>query len=94
MTTDNFPEHEKLQKISHLSQTVGEFIDWLSQRGYSICKRMTCGAGFDIYGDEIKKWFPVCRSINVWLEEYFEIDGVVLEQEKRQILAQIREMNE
>lgn len=34
----SYPEHEKLQAISPKSQVIGEFLEWLSRQGYTICR--------------------------------------------------------
>jgi len=90
MTTDSYPEHEKLQEISHLSNAIGQFIEWLSGHGYQICEYLDMDDEEGSLGDPTQGYFPVYRSITSWLEEYFEIDGAVIEREKRQMLAQIR----
>lgn len=36
--TSEYPEHEKLAKISDKSQAIGEFLSWLSQQGFYICQ--------------------------------------------------------
>ena len=45
----NYPEHDKLSKISDESQLVGEFIDWLQDKGYTICKFQEAGTNGEPY---------------------------------------------
>ena len=68
--TEEYPEHAKLKTISKESQTCGEFIDWLQERGYNITTRKR---------GEV---FNLRRA----LAEFFEIDEKKLEDEKRAML--------
>lgn len=36
-----YPEHEKLKEISDTSQSIGEFVDWLNDRGVQLMKYET-----------------------------------------------------
>ncbi len=92
MITDNFPEHEKLRKVESRSQTIGEFLDWLNEQECSICQLEVVGQ--NIMSEDLFEWLPVGRSITKWLEIYFEVDGAKLDKEKKQVLAQLREMHE
>jgi hypothetical protein len=38
-----YPEHEKLQKIQESSQTISEFMDWLTSQGIVLCKWREAG---------------------------------------------------
>ena len=74
-----YPEHEKLAKIKDESQSIGEFLSWLRQDRW-ICEL-----------DEVKdQFYPTRESIESLLAEYFGINQDKLEQEKRQILAELR----
>lgn len=37
--TNSYPEHDKLREITDDFQVIGEFIEWLSQNGYTICEQ-------------------------------------------------------
>lgn len=91
MSKNEFPEHEKLQRVKSQSQAIGGFLDWLNEQEYSICELAVVGR--NIMREDLLEWYPVRRSITKWLEEYFEIDGMRLDKEKKQMLAQLREMN-
>lgn len=74
------PEHEKLHKVRDKSQVCGEFLDWLrDEKGFTLATE-------DEYGDPI----PVYTSTTKLLAEFFEIDLKVLEDEKEQMLRELR----
>ncbi len=79
---DFYPEHAKLQKVKDESQTIGEFLDWLTNERPSgvvfLCERHPTHEVGDI-------WVPFNKGIERLLAEYFEIDEKKLESEKRQI---------
>lgn len=75
-----YPEHEKLSKVRDHSQAIGEFLDWASEKGWSL-------AEWD--EDDLHLW-PVRKSVQEILAEYFKIDLVKLEDEKRAMLDEIR----
>lgn len=114
-----YPEHEKLDKIKAESQTIGGFMEWLTDEKKVQLK---------IYEEERIVYFDkefeknilpslseieerayqlnnpnsyeyigglvnYKKSTEQMLAEYFNIDLKVLEAEKRDMLADIREMN-
>ena len=94
----NYPEHEKLSKIKDQSQAIGEFIDWLRQdQEYVIAKYHECdedcpdrrsgGRGGCCRDDELDPYFG---SDIVLLARYFDIDLGKLEDEKLEMLKEIR----
>ena len=83
----DYPEHQKLAKISDKSQAIGEFLEWLG-REYVICTWGSVDDAFDREG-----YRPARKSIEELLAEFFEIDRAVIETEKRAMLAALREMN-
>jgi len=72
-----YPEHEKLQEIADQSQTIGEFLEC---NGYVLCQ----------YEEEIDEFVPHRNSIEQILAEYFGIDLKKIDQEKRQMLEEMR----
>lgn len=68
-----YPEHEKLKKVSDECQTIGMFLEWLREK-YTICDPD----------------YPSHKGIEDFLAEYFNIDQKILEQEKRQMLEELR----
>lgn len=79
----DYPEHDKLKAIQPLSQSIGEFLEWLSSEGMSICRYEE--------SSEYRGYFPVRSSRDQLLAEHFEIDLNKLEAEKRQLLDEQRQ---
>jgi hypothetical protein len=77
----DYPEHEKLKKISDKSQTVGDFLEWLNSQGIYL---MTLEASMH---DE---WTAPQKSRVTLLAEFFEIDQAKLEEEKRVMFEDAR----
>lgn len=77
------PQHDKLQEIQHLSQAIGEFLDWASEQGWHLAEWNTTH-----FFDSMQ---PVGYTTTNILARYFDIDLNVLEDEKLAMLEQIRE---
>lgn len=76
-----YPECEKLQKVSSQSNTIGEFLEWLSyEKNLSLCEL-----------DEERDYYHLYHyQIEQLLAEFFEIDLNKVEQERRQILEDLQ----
>lgn len=74
-----YPEHEKMKLIVAESQAIGEFLE---SCGYTLC---------EVRADE---FWPVGKPITQILADYFDIDMVKIEEEKRAMLDEIRKQNE
>lgn len=79
-----YPEHEKLQNLGDANQIVGDFIEWLHDRGMEI------GRFEQMRGFSDLQFVPVTKSRDALLAEYFDIDRDKLEMEKRSMLDAIR----
>ena len=79
---DKYPEHEKLKALGGANQIVGDFIGWLSEQGIELCERTR-------RRDEL---VPCGKSRDDLLAEFFDIDTEKLEDEKRQMLDELRAM--
>lgn len=75
-----YPEHEKLAKVKDESQAIGEFLEWLENHG-----EYELGAVA-----EDLKLYPLGKSIERILAEYFKVDQRKLEAEKQTMLEAIR----
>lgn len=73
-----YPEHEKLKAISAQSQACGEFLDWLSMKGWTL------------HSSKRGRFFNVTRE----LAEFFKINERKLEAEKQQMLEALRRSKE
>lgn len=72
------PECEKMAKARERgSQAIGEFLEWLQGEGYQIGE----------WGDE--EMYPVHKSPEQWIADFFGIDLAKVEQECRLILARL-----
>ena len=79
-----YPECEKLAGVSPQSNVVGEFLDWLShKKEYTIC-------GFYSEEPDEGEYHPIDLNIEQLLAEFFEVDLNKVEEERRQILDDIR----
>jgi len=73
------PTLAKMVAVRKESQVVGEFLDWLfNTKGYHIAN----------YDDG--ELYPVGNSIEQWCAEFFDIDLVKVEQERRAMLDYYR----
>lgn len=81
----DYPEHEKLKKVSAQSQVFGEFIDWLrDDLGLELCH----------YHGRSESYHPDSRTVNELLALFFDIDLEKIEQEKEQMLSEVRKANQ
>lgn len=80
----DYPEHDKLSKISDESQAIGQFIDWLSTQ------KMTVAEWIPIQGYRDDQLTPMSGSITELLAAYYGIDLGKIESEKRQMLETMR----
>ena len=75
-----YPEHEKLKKISDQSQVIGEFLEHLEKKGVVLCVQSF-------------RYVPIGKSKQIILAEYFGIDLDKLEVEKQEMIEGIRSNN-
>lgn len=99
MSSQAYPEHEKLKRVSDKSQAIGEFLEWLTgTRGVELMRRRTAAeiealnddpsATDDDFDTDTLIPFRVKGGFPAGLlAEYFEVDQGKLEAEKRSILA-------
>lgn len=85
----NYPEHEKLRAIKGQSQSIGSFLDWLEEGGYSKIGKIHL-ACYDNHGDLC----DVYASVQDLLAAYFGIDRQKLEQEKLAMLDELRKAHD
>lgn len=84
----DYPEHEKLKKVKHTSQAIGEFLEWLSTQGLTVCETYR-------NPDSLRdgEYFPATSSTNALLARFFEIDLEKIEKEKQAMLEEMRKAN-
>ena len=86
----NYPESDKLLAVSGESQNIGYFLDWLRSQGYYLCKFQE-----EEYNPEIDEmypagFYPTYERIEELLAKYFQIDMDKVDDERRQMLEDLR----
>lgn len=87
MAQPNYPECEKLAGVSHKSQAIGAFLEWLQTvKHFEFAEwRKTEDT---VFTDDVL--ILVHYTIESLLAEYFEIDMNKVKEERQQILEDIR----
>lgn len=75
-----YPQLAKMEAVQDESQILGEFLDWLSENGMSICKPLE-----GLRGDS---FFPVMETSEQLLARRFGVDLNAVERERRQVLSE------
>mgnify|MGYP001566530051 CR=1 FL=1 len=75
-----YPECKKMRSVKEQSQTIGEFLDYLSGESIVLAH----------YERSSDKLVPIYQSIENLLADYFDIDLDKVEEEKRQMLDEMR----
>jgi hypothetical protein len=96
MTITVYPEHNKLKAVQEKSQAIGEFLDWLQgDCGVVLAKYHKHSS--DCFEDGVRFCSttedflsPQRAPISHWLSRYFDIDEEKLEEEKLQMLDELR----
>ena len=78
---EKYPECEKLRAIQPKSQIVGEFLD---DCGFTLCE----------WNDTACEWQPIRLTMEQLLARAYDIDLDKVEEERRRIIAEIREGGE
>lgn len=99
-TKNNYPECEKLTEVSEKSQEIGFFLEWLFGR-YTLCQFLeeqkevfTNDEGEEDYVYLPEGYYPIRRPIQALLAEYFNIDMNKVDEERAQILKELRSRHE
>lgn len=88
---EKYPEHVKMKPLTERSQIIGEFLDWLQhERDTALCELRDLGS--DEWWPE-KQYIPISKGIEALLAEYYDVDMKVIEQEKREMIKELREAN-
>jgi hypothetical protein len=92
------PELDKLRKISHYSQKIGEFLEWLKRAGFVIAVRHyhtndcrpSRPTAFGECGMRDGDLFEAAYSTRTLLGRFFKLDLDKIESEKRALLEVIK----
>ena len=77
------PEHDKLHLVKDKSQTIGEFLEWLPTQGIHLCT----------FHYQDNQYRTAYTPITELLAKFFDIDLDKLDDEKRQMLNNLRKNN-
>lgn len=85
-------EIDKLRAAKEEAAILSEFLDWLNQdAGFTLCKWRDFVSHSDEVGDYTAEgYYPIQKSYEQLLADYFEIDLQKLEQERQEILDNLR----
>ncbi len=82
---NKYPECKKMAAVRDQSQVIGEFLEWLANEKETwICKRE----------EEDRTYYLWGFSVEIVLAEFFGINLNKVDEEKRQMLDEIRRENE
>jgi len=82
--SEQYPEHEKLKKVSDRSHEIFDFLHWLGKKKGIVLAEW----GENEHGRE--ELFPTYYPVRGALAEFFQIDLYKIEQEKRAMLDSMR----
>lgn len=83
-TENPFPEHEKLRARQYDASLLSGFIDFVSEQGWEIAE----------WDDKSERLFNIRQRPEEIIGLFLGVDPKKLEQEKREMLKQIRTANE
>lgn len=90
-TTRQYAEHERLALIKDKSQAIGEFLEWLRNEQVRFARHHEHDESCDFgCSDWLESHEYAYMPVENLLAKYFGIDLNKLEQEKRQMLADLR----
>ena len=91
------PELDKMSEVRERSQTVGAFVDWLrDEKNVTLCESHQHSEFCENSDEDIEceleadEYVPFSFRIEELLAEYFDIDLVKVETERRKILESLR----
>lgn len=89
-----YPQHDKLAALGGANNTVGEFIEWLGDNGFAICRRTTAAdriATRNADEPTPDDYVPAQRSIQWLIAEFFGIDADEFSREKDRMIEDFRQ---
>ncbi len=81
----DYPQHDKLKALGGANQTVGDFVEWLGENGYAICKRHK-----PTLDNEWQEYWPTFTTRDALIAQFFDIDERELSHEKDRMLDEFR----
>ncbi len=80
-----YPQHDAIKALGGANQTVGDFIEWLSENGLTICEFI---GNSSLRGGD---YVPTHNSRDRLIAAFFEIDADELSREKDRMLEDFRQ---
>lgn len=84
----NYPEHQKLEGKEEEHFHVMRFLQWLEENGLQITA--SAKEGFAMFSIPTAGTYPAAVPMSKVLNEFFDLDEVELEKERRQMLDDLR----
>lgn len=78
------PQCDRLSEVSEEMDTIRQFVDWLAEQGIHLGQSSL----------QSGRMYPTSVSIDVLLKQYYGIDDIALEQERRALLEKVRALSE
>lgn len=88
MTASQYPECQKLRAGADERSTINDFLEWMQEKYGAFLAR------YDRDSEFPDLLWPLRKSADALAQEYLGVDPVKLENERRDILAKLREGNE
>ncbi len=77
----NYPEHEKRAEVKDDIQVIGDFLEWIDQKGLLLCSWVS--------KEILDECVPINKSFDDLIYEYFNIDRDLIESERKAVLEAI-----
>ncbi len=88
---NKYPECEKLHAVHEESQKLGYFLEWLTgEYGVTLCKWHDSEYSPEFDEDFPEGFYPTYDRIQEILAKYFDIDMNKVDEERAQILEELR----
>lgn len=78
------PQADRLAEVSEEMDTIRQFVDWLAEQGIHL-GQVSPSSG---------RLYSTSATVEVLLYQYYGVDSVKLEQERRMLLTQARALSE
>ncbi len=90
MSSEKYPEHERIMKVQTESQAIGEFLEWLQFGHAHECGEPIVLAYYKPSTALDDPLVPWPYTIEKLLAQYFDIDLEKIQAEKDQMLAEMK----
>ncbi len=92
----SYPECDKMNERTDEWNAIYPFMEWLQEKkiwlAHTITKREYYGKDYE--DEPMETMVPISQSLEKLLYEYFDVNPVVLEQERRELLESLKEASD